>query len=124
MIEGPLSLPAVEAARAYRPIAPILLGSEVSNALRTQIKAGRYELEWCLTQLRRLPRLVQFEDERALWPTALQLAAERDHAAYDCVYVAMALIRAIPLVTADVKLAAKFSDLPILELRTLQDWTR
>jgi len=123
MIETPLSSVALEAERTYRPIAPTLLGSEVSNGLRNQIKAGLYEPDWCLAQLRRLPRLVQLEDERTLWPAALRLAAERDHPAYDCVYVAMALARGFPLITADAKLAKKFSDLSGLELRTLQDWT-
>jgi predicted nucleic acid-binding protein len=122
MIEGPLSPVALKAGESYRPMAPTLLGSEVANALRTQVKAGLYELDWCLTQMRRLPKLVHLEDERDLWPLALRLAAERDHAAYDCVYVAMAMTRAIPLITGDAKLARKFSDLPGLELRTLRDW--
>ena len=124
MIDDALSPVALLAGQTYRPIAPALLGSEVANALRTQIKAGLYELDWCLTQMRRLPRLVSLQDESALWPMALRLAAERDHPAYDCVYVAMAVTQAIPLVTGDAKLARKFSDLPGLELRTLQDWDR
>ena len=124
MIESPLGSIALEAEQIYRPVAPTLLGSEVANALRSQIKAGLYELDWCLQQLRRLPKLVQLEDESALWPAALRLAAERDHAAYDCVYIAMAVTQAVPLVTADIKLANKFADLPGLELRTLHDWGR
>lgn len=122
MIEDELTDVALEAGRIYQPLAPILLGSEVANALRNQVKAGFHELDWCLTQLRRLPRLVQFEDERDIWPLALKLAVEQDHPAYDCVYVAMAVMRATPLVTGDAKLARKFADYPGLQLRTLQDW--
>lgn len=123
MVDDSLTPAALEAAKTYRPVAPLLLGSEVANALRTQVKAGRHEADWCLTQVRRLPNLMQFEDERPLWPMALRLAVEHDHSAYDCIYVAMALTLAVPLITGDVKLARKFDQLPGLDLRTLQDWT-
>lgn len=122
MVEDDLSPAALRASEVYRPVAPTLLGSEVANTLRNQVKARRYELDWCLSQMRRLPNLIQLEDERALWPMALRLAAERDHGAYDCLYVAMALTRAVPLITGDARLARKFGDLPGLELQTLQAW--
>lgn len=101
----------------------MLLGSELANAMRSQVKAGLYEAEWCLVQMRRLSQLIVLKDERELWPQALRLAVDRDHAAYDCVYVAMAITLALPLITADAKLARKFADLPGLEVKLLQDWT-
>lgn len=122
MIQDPLTTAAINAGEAYQAIAPMLLGSEVANALRSQLKAGRYELDWCLAQMRRLPHLIRLEDEQDLWPLSLSLAFQRDHAAYDCVYVAMAVTHAVPLITADARLARKFEDMPGLEIRTLQDW--
>jgi predicted nucleic acid-binding protein len=122
MLEDELTPAALEAGQSYEASAPFLIGSEVANALRNQVKAGVYELDWCVTQIRRLPRLVRLEDERDLWPMALSLAAQRDHAAYDCVYVAMAVTRSLPLITGDGRLARKFADLPGLHLKALQDW--
>lgn len=122
MVEDTLTPAAIAAGEAYQAIAPTLMGSEIANALRNQVKAGQYQLDWCLTQMRRLPRLVRLDDEADLWPLALRLAADRDHAAYDCVYVAMALTRAVPLITGDARLARKFENLPGLQLQTLQDW--
>ncbi len=120
VVDDPLSPAAIEASQAWTPIAPTLLGTEFANALRSQVRAGRYEADWCLLQMGRLVRLIDLRDEREHWPLALRLGLERDHAVYDCVYIAMALSLALPLITADAKLVSKFSGLPGLDLRPLQ----
>jgi predicted nucleic acid-binding protein len=121
MVDDPLTAAAIEAAETHVAEAPFLLCSEVANALRNHHRAGRYQLDWCQQQLRRLPRLVRLHDERPLLPFAFRLAAERDHAVYDCIYVAMAIERAMPLITADRKLARKFEGLPGLDLVELTE---
>lgn len=122
VVDDPLSPAAIEASQSWTPIAPTLLGTEFANALRSQARAGRYERDWCLLQMGRLTRLIDLRDEREYWPLALRLGLglERDHAVYDCVYVAMAVSLALPLITADSRLTRKFADLPGLDLRPLQ----
>ena len=120
MVEDPLTPAALRASQTYQAVAPTLLGSEVANALRTQVRHGRHELEWCITQLRRLPSLVEMHSEQALLPLALRLAADRDHAVYDCVYVALAIERSRPLITADGRLVRKFQGLPGFEMLPLE----
>ncbi len=120
MVQDTLTPAALRASQAYQAIAPTLLGSEVANALRTQVRHGRHELEWCITQLRRLPSLVAMRNEQPLLPLALRLAAERDHAVYDCVYIALAIETSRPLITADGRLVRKFQGLPGLEMMTLE----
>lgn len=120
VVDDPLTPAAIEASKTWTPVAPTLLGSEFANTLRGQAKAGRYERDWCLLQMGRLTRLIDLRDEREHWPLALRLGLERDHAVYDCVYVAMAVSLALPLITADARLASKFSDLPGLDLRPLR----
>lgn len=120
MVEDPLTPAALRAGQAYQAIAPTLLGSEIANVLRTQVRHGRHELEWCITQLRRLPSLIEMHNEQALLPLALRLAAERDHAVYDCVYVALAVETSRPLITADGRLARKFQNLPGLKMLPLE----
>ncbi|WP_286692368.1 MULTISPECIES: type II toxin-antitoxin system VapC family toxin [unclassified Brevundimonas] len=120
VVDDPLTPAAIEASETWAPVAPTLLGSEFANALRSQAKAGRYEADWCLAQITRLTKLIDLRDEREHWPLALKLGLERDHAVYDCVYVAMAVSLALPLITADSRLTNKFSDLPGLDLRPLR----
>lgn len=120
VVDDPLTPAAIEAGKIWAPVAPTLLGSEFANALRGQARAGRYERDWCLLQMGRLTRLIDLRDEREYWPLALRLGLERDHAVYDCVYIAMAISLALPLITADSRLTRKFADLPGLDLRPLQ----
>ena len=48
-------------------------------------------------------------DLRPLAAAALDLALRRDHPAYDCFYVALAMREAAPLATADRRLAERFA---------------
>ncbi|MDP3403222.1 MAG: type II toxin-antitoxin system VapC family toxin [Brevundimonas sp.] len=122
LVDDPLSQVAIAARRQFDLKAPWLMMSETANALRNQVKAGFLPLDIARRHLEGLPRQIELRGEQDLMPLALTLAVQRDHAAYDCVYVAMALTLSVPLVTGDARLARKFCDLPGLEMRTLQDW--
>ena len=122
LVDDPLSAAAIRARDRYDLIAPWLLMSETANALRNYVKAGVLPLELARRHLMGLPGQIELRGEEKLMPLALRLAVERDHAAYDCVYVAMALTLEAPLVTADARMARKFADLPGVDIQTLQDW--
>ena len=122
LIDDPLSEVALDARARHEMVAPRLLLSETANALRAYVRAGLLPFEIARSHLANLPRQIELRDEDRLMPSALRLAVEYDHPAYDCVYVSMAIDLAVPLITADAKLARKFLGSPGLELRTLQSW--
>ncbi len=82
--------------------APVLLASELSNALRLQVRAGH------LTPAEAAERLDAIEvsgiesvDDASVRRAALALALEYEHPTYDCEYVALALALGARIVTAD-----------------------
>ncbi len=87
-------------------LAPRLLMEEVSNALLTGIRRGRWsgaEADSARTVLRRLP--VRLVDEPRDLERAWDLARRYDdHPIYDMLYVALAERRRTQLVTADAAL--------------------
>ncbi len=85
--------------------APDLLPVECANILWKKVQLGdlrpgeaaeRWEL------LRRAPVYLTASGE--LLPSALRIALDLKHPVYDCLYLALALRREIPLVTADRRL--------------------
>lgn len=121
LIDDPLSGRALDLRRRYNPVAPKLLLLAVANALRTQVRFGRWPAEKAGRQVGLLSGQVDLLDQDVQAPMAFKLAIDFDHAVYDCVYVAMAMTTALPLVTADGKLARKFAQAPGLELILLFD---
>lgn len=99
--------PASDAARriqqpAYDLCAPELLLLECANAPWKRIR--RRELDAAtgdaiLNSLRIAP--IQWHDSRPLVASAFSLALQSDRSVYDCVYLALAVQRGDPLVTAD-----------------------
>ena len=86
-----------------RLLAPALLRTEAANALWSASRRGRLTAEEAadaLDLILRAPLRVVSEDA-SLYPRALQLAHLLDHPVYDCVYLALALQRSMPVVTAD-----------------------
>ena len=87
--------------------APDLLLAECANILSKKTRLGdlsRRDASECLALLLRAP--VTLADSRGLAGLALQLSFELNHPVYDCVYLALAVRRGVPLVTADERLVS------------------
>jgi predicted nucleic acid-binding protein len=108
---------ALEVARSNELIAPDLLWSEVANALWRKTVQGDIDGQSALSVMSVLDRMI---GERVASPnlvhSALDLAISMGHPVYDCVYLALALQRGIPLVSADERLIAKVRalDVPVV----------
>jgi len=87
--------------------APDLLPVECANKLWKEVRLrdlGREQASARLELLLRAP--VSLAESRRLLDSALRLALDLHHPVHDCVYIALALRRDIPLVTADEGLVA------------------
>lgn len=83
-------------------IAPDLLLAEVSNAMWSKVRRGI--LAAPNTRLDQLPLFIaEFIPSVELMDDALRLAIELGHPVYDCFYLALAIARDVPLVTADAR---------------------
>ncbi len=109
-----------------RPLhAPALLLTEAANALWVIQRRGTIDAggaEDALQQLRAAP-LVMPPSDIELIGEAFRIARLLDHPVYDCVYLALAVERGAPVVTADRRLvaaAAKDPDLATF-IRKLSD---
>lgn len=91
-------------------IAPELLWTEVANALWKKVQRGDMSAASAVAVL---PMLDDFIDERIdaadVGARALELALDLDHPVYDCIYLALAERRGLPLVTADARLQARLA---------------
>jgi len=89
-------------------IAPDLLLVEVANALRRKIAGGEARLEQALGGMRTLSSTVQLVPVGPdLVISALEMAVEMDHPAYDCVYLALARANSAQVATRDSELARR-----------------
>jgi predicted nucleic acid-binding protein len=88
-----------------RLVAPELIHVEVANALWRMVKVGRLSgdeaadalsLFGCLPLRRRV-------NDRELVAEAYRLSRLLDHPVYDCLYLALAIIEGVPVVTADTR---------------------
>lgn len=90
--------------------APELVLAEAANALWKKARAGvitRAEAVQAAKDIDRMfTRLVPLRD---LQDQALDLALRRDHPVHDCFYVALAVREALPLLTADRRVAGRFA---------------
>ncbi len=90
------------------PIVPSLFFAECANILWKKVArrelsvAAAHERARALTQVR-----LEVVSDAELLVDALQLACELQHPAYDCIYVALARLRRVPLVTADLRLVER-----------------
>ena len=87
--------------------APDLLLIECANILWKKVRIGdltRREASSCLTLLLSGPLILT--DSVGLLASALELSCELQHPVYDCVYLALAIQRDVPLLTADRRLVS------------------
>lgn len=93
---------------AERIIAPDLLVHEFTNVLWKLVASGKMAKSFAHQALSGLDALVsEFVAGRTLAHDALRIAIELRHPAYDCFYLALALDRDAPLLTADRRLAER-----------------
>ena len=97
--------------------APDLLMAECANILWKKVRRGELtEQEAGLAgQLIQLADL-DVQPTRPLMPRALDLAIALDHAAYDCIYLALAVENGWRFVTADERFVRKLAELRDAEL--------
>ncbi len=87
-------------------VSPALVITETSNAVWKYVRVDRADIRQLLGVL---PFISQFANEivedKLLLPSACRIAVQNSHSVYDCLYLALAQERNIPLVTADKSLA-------------------
>lgn len=89
----------------HRLIAPALLQVECANILWKKVKRGEMSAREGGIAVRLLAGFgIELCAPEADLSRVLELAVALDHPAYDCVYLALAEARGVPLITADVRL--------------------
>ena len=89
-------------------LSPDLIFAECANILWKKVRLSEITQDEAI-EAASLIRIAKIEvlPVRRLVESALRLAIELDHAAYDCVYLALALQNDCPFVTADQRLRRK-----------------
>ena len=88
--------------------APDLLIPECANILWKKVRRSELERDEAIMAARLLQRSdVEIVPTRSLMDDALQLSLDLDHAAYDCIYLALTLQNQWRFVTADRHLCRK-----------------
>jgi len=100
---------------AYRLSAPDLLDAECANVLWVKVTRGEIDESDALARIARLTTApVDRVSCRELASAALKLSIDLGHPAYDCLYLALAIRAAVPLVTADAKFLQAVASHPYL----------
>jgi predicted nucleic acid-binding protein len=91
-------------------LAPGIVLSEVANALWKNCHLGKVDVAIAAAMLRDSPRYFsELIDPGELLDRAFAIATAHGHPVYDCLYLALAEQRSIPVVTADRRFHTKFS---------------
>lgn len=99
---------ALEILERHSLSSPDLLVAECANILWKKVKRGELDEEEAVMAARLIQRSdVEILPTRALMERALNLGVELDHAAYDCIYLSLALENGWSFVTADERLVRK-----------------
>jgi len=89
---------------------PDLLIAECANILWKKVKRGGLDAEEAIMASRLIQRAdVEILPTRHLMESATRLAIDLDHAAYDCIYLMLAVENGWPFVTADDRLKRKLT---------------
>jgi predicted nucleic acid-binding protein len=95
---------------------PILIHSEVGNALWKRVRMGELAGDdEVAARLADLDHLIRTVDETPLVPRALQLAIDLAHPVYDCIYLALAEAADDGLLTADGRFIRALDGTPYAE---------
>jgi predicted nucleic acid-binding protein len=98
--------------------APSLWLAEAGSALLKKTRRGEITVDEARLRARDLADApIEPIELPILLPNAMRLAGELGHPIYDCFYLAAALLRDTPLVTADRRLAAKVAGHSYLGVR-------
>lgn len=116
-VEDALSPQARAAAANHVLHAPWLILSEAANALWKYVSRGVISGPDAATALATLPRSIEIAAETDLAPESILLAARLNHPAYDCFYLALAQRMALPLLTADNRLATLAAQVGVSAIR-------
>jgi len=101
--------------------APDLLLIECANILWKKVRMRDLTREGACTRLELLLRApVSLVESRDLLDSALELSLDLHHPVSDCLYIALALRRDIPLVTADERLVAAVRNSPKVARRVMR----
>jgi len=108
VVEEDGSVQALALLESGAAVAPDLIMPECANILWKKIRRGEYTIEEA-TLAAQILQCAEFEiaSSRMLTEQAVEYSARLDHAAYDCVYLALAQARELRFVTADTRLIAK-----------------
>jgi predicted nucleic acid-binding protein len=99
----------------YRLSAPDLLDAECANVLWVKVTRAEISETDALTRISRLIAApVDRVPCRELASAALKLSIDLGHPAYDCLYLALAIRAAVPLVTADMEFLQAVASHPYL----------
>jgi predicted nucleic acid-binding protein len=89
-------------------MAPELLAAECANILWKKVRLNELSRDEALLGARLLQAAeIELVPTRALLEAATHIAIELDHPAYDCLYLALAIEKDCPFVTADERFARK-----------------
>ena len=95
----------------YEFIAPDLWPAELANVFWKSVRAGHLTSEGALQMLPVVERLVSTTvGSMNLLSHALTLAIQADHPAYECLFIALAVLEDTVLVSYDRRLARKFGE--------------
>jgi predicted nucleic acid-binding protein len=95
---------------------PILIHSEIANALWKRVRMGELAADTEIAdRLADLDHYIRTVDETPLVPRALQLAIDLAHPVYDCIYLALAEAHDDSLLTADARFIRAVGGTPYAE---------
>jgi len=105
-VNHPLSHSASKYQQSAFILLPAICVVETANAIWTYVRIGGAELTDLLGAVQSLIQSAdEIVDDYTLLESACRLAAANNHPIYDCIYLALARERNMPLATADKKLA-------------------
>lgn len=114
VVRSPLT---AEAVAVYQKdsewIAPPLWRSEFRNALAFYMRRGLLALDDAIAKMQAADSIVRSREFEVFSSQVLRLAASSGCSAYDCEFVALAQDLAVPLVTSDREVLAKFKNTAI-----------